>query len=64
MISKQKSNLAKLMANENIYVEQRKVPTAHFDLESRTLVIPTFKDNLSETTFLFLDTFTEKISLH
>ena len=43
-----KETLAKLMAIENINVENRKVPTAAFDLKSRTLVLPIWKDDLSE----------------
>ena len=39
-----KSQLAKLMANENINVEHRNVPTAMFDLKSRTLTCPVWKD--------------------
>lgn len=46
-ITQSKSNLAKLLATENILVEQRKVETAFFDLKNRTLVIPTLKENLS-----------------
>lgn len=47
MILDAKSNLAKLMATENIIVEQKKASTAHFNLESRTLVIPILKKDLS-----------------
>ena len=47
MILDAKSNLAKLMATENIIVEQKKAPTAHFNLETRTLVIPILKQELS-----------------
>ena len=47
MITPSKSQLAKLMAAENITVEQRKVETAYFDLKGRVLVIPTFKDDIS-----------------
>ena len=43
-----KETLAKLMAIEDINVENRKVPTAAFDLKSRTLVLPIWKDDLSE----------------
>ena len=42
-----KSLLAKLMATENLVVEQRKVPTAFFDVESRVLVIPQLDKNIS-----------------
>ena len=43
-----KETLAKLMAIEDINVENRKVPTAAFDLKSRTLILPIWKDDLSE----------------
>lgn len=39
-----KSQLARLMANENIKVEHRSVRTASFHLETRTLVCPIWKD--------------------
>ena len=51
MLIESKSNLAKLMATENIIVEQRNVPTAHFNLGSRTLVIPTLKNELSSSLY-------------
>ncbi len=47
MISKeQKSNLAKLLATENLNVEHRKVKTAHFVPKTRTLCLPIW-DNMS-----------------
>lgn len=39
-----KSQLAKLMANENITVVHQKVPTASFHLKTRTLTCPIWKD--------------------
>jgi hypothetical protein len=42
-----KSLLAKLMATENLVVEQRKVQTASFDVKSRVLVIPQLDKNIS-----------------
>lgn len=42
-----KSLLAKLMATENLTVEQRKVDTAMFDVKSRVLVIPQLDKNIS-----------------
>ena len=39
-----KSNLAKLLATENISVEHKKVRTAYFDLKNRLLVVPIWKD--------------------
>jgi len=41
-----KSILAKLMATENIIVEQRKVRTASFDVANRILTIPILDDNM------------------
>ena len=38
-----KSTLAKLLATENIQVEQNNVQTASFDVENRILTIPIFK---------------------
>jgi len=42
-----KSYLARLLATENITVEHRKVPTAFFDLKSRLLVVPIWKQEMS-----------------
>ena len=42
-----KSMLAKLMATENLVVEQRKVRTASFDVASRVLTLPTLDNNIS-----------------
>jgi len=39
------------MATENIIVEQKKVPTAHFNLKTRTLVIPVLKQELSNSLY-------------
>jgi len=39
-----KSQLAKLLAEENIHVEHRKTKTAYFDLSTRTLVCPIWKN--------------------
>ena len=39
-----KSNLAKLLATENISVEHKKVKTAYFDLKHRLLVVPIWKE--------------------
>lgn len=46
-IKQQKSNLAKLMATENITVLHKKIPTAYFDVKNRILACPTFKDDIS-----------------
>lgn len=40
----EKSILAKLLATENVMVEHQKVPTAYFDLQNRTVVLPIFKE--------------------
>ena len=40
-----KSNLAKLLATENIQVLQNQVRTASFDVKNRVLTIPFFKHN-------------------
>ena len=42
-----KSLLAKLMATENLYVEQANVPTASFDVMNRILTVPILDNNLS-----------------
>jgi hypothetical protein len=39
-----KSQLARLMANENLTVEHRAVRTAYFDVEKRLLVLPIWKN--------------------
>ena len=58
MIEIQNTNkdiLAKLMATENITVIHKKVPTAYFDIKSRTLCCPILKDDMSpELTDLFM----------
>jgi hypothetical protein len=42
-----KSLLAKLMATENLIVEQRKVDTASFDVVKRVLTVPVLDKNIS-----------------
>jgi hypothetical protein len=42
-----KSLLAKLMATENLIIEQRKVSTAAFDVKTRTLTVPVLDANIS-----------------
>ncbi len=42
-----KSLLAKLMATENLTVEQRNVPTASFDVKQRILTVPILDKNIS-----------------
>ena len=46
-LKENKSNLAKLMATENITVIHKKIPTAYFDVKNRILACPTFKDEMS-----------------
>ena len=38
-----KSNLAKLLATENITIQHNKVSTASFDVKNRVLTLPIFK---------------------
>lgn len=47
MLVESKSNLARLMATENLIVEQRNVQTASFDLKSRILTVPVLDGKLS-----------------
>ena len=42
-----KSLLAKLMATENLTVEQRKVQTASFDVQNRILTLPILDAKIS-----------------
>ena len=44
----QKSLLGKLLASENLVIEHKKVQTAYFDLKSRTITLPTFKEMTGE----------------
>lgn len=46
-----KSLLAKLMATENIHIEQRKVATASFDLDNRVLTVPILADDIDADTY-------------
>lgn len=47
-LTESKSNLARLMSEENLLVEQRTgVKSAFFDTKNRLLVVPKFKDDLS-----------------
>lgn len=47
MLVEAKSNLARLMATENLVIEERNVPTAFFDIKSRILTVPILNGNLS-----------------
>ena len=51
MLLESKSLLAKLMATENLVVEQRKVSTAFFDTVSRVLVVPILDNNIPTHTY-------------
>ena len=51
MLIESKSLLAKLMATENLVVEQRKVSTALFDTVSRVLVVPILDNNIPPHTY-------------
>jgi len=51
MLKNEKTILAKLLSNENINVMHNNVETASFDLESRTLTLPIFKEELSNTLY-------------
>ena len=42
--AEQKSQLAKLMATENITVQHSKIPTARFDTANRVLYLPIWQD--------------------
>jgi len=42
------SNLARLLASENIHVAFRKAPTASFNVKTRVLIIPIFTSTLSK----------------
>ena len=42
---------AKLLATENINVEQRPAKTASFNVQTRTLVIPTLKHDISSDVY-------------
>jgi hypothetical protein len=51
MLVNSKSQLAKLLATENIKVEHKAVKTASFNLKSRTLTIPILQDGLTVDTY-------------
>ena len=46
---KNKSQLAKLLATENIEVQENQVQTASFDVVQRILTIPIFKEEQKRT---------------
>lgn len=47
MLVQAKSNLARLMATENLIVEERNVATAYFDPQNRILTVPILNGSLS-----------------
>ena len=51
MLIESKSLLAKLMATENLTVEQRKVSTAYFDTKNRVLVVPILNNDIPAHTY-------------
>lgn len=46
-----KSNLAKLLASENLFVEMKSTDTASFNLKTRVLTIPNLKSTLNNDVF-------------
>jgi len=46
-----KSTIAKLLAEENVYVVHKKAQTASFDVKSRELVLPIFKEEMSNDVY-------------
>lgn len=51
MLIQAKSNLARLMASENLIVEERNVATASFDPKNRILTVPILNGNLSANVY-------------
>ena len=51
MLIDTKSLLAKLMATENLHIEQRKVDTASFNTKTRVLTIPILDKNVPDYTY-------------
>jgi len=51
MLLETKSLLAKLMATENLAVEQRNTKTAYFDTENRVLIVPLLDNNIPAHTY-------------
>ena len=51
MLLESKSLLAKLMATENLVIEQRKVSTAMFDTKNRVLIVPVLDKNIPAHTY-------------
>jgi hypothetical protein len=51
MLLESKSLLAKLMATENLVIEQRNVVTASFDVKNRVLTVPVLDEKISGYTY-------------
>lgn len=51
MSLQEKSILARLMATENLYIEERSVPTAMFDMKNRVLTVPILDGNVSNNIY-------------
>jgi hypothetical protein len=51
MSLQEKSILARLMATENLYIEERSVPTAMFDMKNRVLTVPILDGNISNNIY-------------
>jgi hypothetical protein len=51
MLIEEKSNLARLMATENLIIEEKNVSTAYFDLKNRILTVPVLNGNLSSNIY-------------
>ena len=49
LLQEQKSQLAKLMANENLTIEHQKISTAKFDPKNRILYLPIWTDMIGTT---------------
>lgn len=51
MSLQEKSILARLMATENLYIEERSVHTAMFDMKNRVLTVPILDGNISNNIY-------------
>ena len=50
-----KSNLAKLLATENISVQHKKVDTAYFDVKNRILCLPIWKEEMPDDVYVDIE---------
>ena len=53
-IKNSKSNLARLMATENIFVEHHNIKSAYFDIKNRVLGLPIWKNMSDDLYDLFV----------